>query len=110
MGSKNSVSYTHIATLEIWCHLHPKMTNFKKKLKKHFEGQILGQGQIDQPKTHTPIPIQPVGGSIIIVKISTLLSTLHLLSIYAEKIQMPSPHQIYQPQIFGLCPYSPNLK
>ena len=40
-----------------------------------------------------PSPIHLVGVSIIIVKISLCYySTLHPLSIYAEKIQLPSPH------------------
>ena len=51
-----------------------------------------------------PSPICPVGVSIIIVKISTLPTlyypTTHPISIYAEKIQLPSPHWKYQSKMF----------
>ena len=53
-----------------------------------------------------PSPIRPVGVSIIIVKIyySLYYYSLHPLSIYAEKIQLLSLHERYQPQIFWVMP------
>ena len=59
-----------------------------------------------------PSPIHLVGVSIIIVKIyySLLYYPTHPLSIYAEKIQLPSPHQRYQPQIFWVMSIQPRLK
>ena len=60
-----------------------------------------------------PSPINPVGVSVIIVKISTttlLLYSLHRLNIYTEKIQLPSPHERYQPKFFWVMSIYPQLK
>ena len=69
--------------------------------------------KIAQPKTQVHFMVVV---SIIIVKISTTpYSTpfyyyYYPLSIYAEQIQLQSPHWRYQPHFLGLCPYSPNSK
>ena len=73
---------------------------YKEYHKDHSSVNEYSQEEIDL-KLLNPKPIPqsnpPVGVSIIIVKISLslLLSTTHPLSIYAEKIQLPSPHLRY---------------